>query len=525
MFGGSAVACHFVSTRSGLVRTAVLVALAAPAATALAPSVALAQNAREGVRLDTLQPATPSSPFFRAEGPQSPDVDGVDFAIGATMDFATGSLRATGVDRSNQATTLPAPVDTLLIAHLGASLTPLHWLTLELAMPFALVEKGDLASGAAVSYAGDTAANPSAPGVGDLRVGAQVRPINKRAFSVLAGARFWAPIGSEAAYMSDARPRFEVNLGVAGEATRALYGCTVGLSPMFFGQRVGDRVSAACALHARITGSFSLGVEPTFNLQWVGTKLGDDRLGVLFEPLGAARLRLGGFSVGIGAGPGLGHAPGTAAFRGVLALAYTGQGRPEKLGPSEALDSDFDGIPDADDACPRAAGPSERKGCPLLDADGDGVTDAEDACPSEAGVKHGDPRAHGCPDADNDKLPDPIDACPIEPGPGPTGCPRFARLSEDGFRLSLALDFKGGSPKLTPDQTLALQEVAAIMRANPKLEQVSLSLGTRGTSAALSDQRAQTLLVVLGAASLDSNRYEVVLSDDQAGVVKLRLIR
>jgi outer membrane protein OmpA-like peptidoglycan-associated protein len=411
------------------------------------------------------------------------------------------------------------------MAHLGASLTPVHWLTLELAMPFALLNQGELADGASVSYAGDAAPSPSAPGVGDLRIGALFRPINTPTLSVIAGARFWAPMGSEAAYLSDARARFEVDLGLAGEGSRALYGCTLGLSPMFFGQRIGDRVGAACALHARVTGSISLGVEPTFNLQWVGNKNGDADVGVLVEPLATGRLRLGGFSVGLGAGPGFGRSPGTAQFRGVLALAYTGQGRPENSGPSEALDSDFDGVLDAEDACPHAAGPAERKGCPLLDADGDRIADSDDACPNEAGAKHTDPRAHGCPDGDNDKLPDPIDTCPMEPGPAPEGCPRFARLAEGTFTLSFPLDFKGGSASMTPDQEAALREIAATMRANPKLEQVSISLGTKGTSAALSDHRAQALLVILNASSLDSNRYEVVLSDDRAGSVKVRLIR
>jgi outer membrane protein OmpA-like peptidoglycan-associated protein len=39
-----------------------------------------------------------------------------------------------------------------------------------------------------------------------------------------------------------------------------------------------------------------------------------------------------------------------------------------------------------------------RPGCPLPDADNDGVPDAEDACPKDAGEPNGnDPKANGCP--------------------------------------------------------------------------------------------------------------------------------
>jgi hypothetical protein len=50
--------------------------------------------------------------------------------------------------------------------------------------------------------------------------------------------------------------------------------------------------------------------------------------------------------------------------------------------PDPDLDSDGDGVPDADDACPRDAFPGSPDGCEA-DSDGDGVGDSTDRCPGE----------------------------------------------------------------------------------------------------------------------------------------------
>ena len=104
--------------------------------------------------------------------------------------------------------------------------------------------------------------------------------------------------------------------------------------------------------------------------------------------------------------------------------------------PPPPADADRDGIVDAADACPQAAGvpnPEPAKhGCPLPgDRDGDRITDDVDACPDTTGVPDQDPRKHGCPpppDRDGDKVIDPEDACADIPGvastdPATNGCP------------------------------------------------------------------------------------------------------
>lgn len=63
---------------------------------------------------------------------------------------------------------------------------------------------------------------------------------------------------------------------------------------------------------------------------------------------------------------------------------------------ASCLDSDFDGVPDGADKCPRLAGSPLNAGCPVCDTDGDGVTDEKDKCPTIPG-----PIQHlGCPAPD-----------------------------------------------------------------------------------------------------------------------------
>jgi hypothetical protein len=62
-------------------------------------------------------------------------------------------------------------------------------------------------------------------------------------------------------------------------------------------------------------------------------------------------------------------------------------------------DSDGDGLTNASDNCPAAAGPASNNGCPVpvQDSDGDGVPNAQDNCPAVAG-----PASNGgCPVATN----------------------------------------------------------------------------------------------------------------------------
>lgn len=488
-----------------------------------------------GVRIDQLQLASPESAFFRAEGPHRPFAEGVEFAAGASFEYGKGVLKQVGVDKLGGRRVVATLIEHAVLARVAGSITPVHWLSFDLSVPFALFETGE----PPVTYT-QKPRPAKGPGVGDLRIGVHFRPVDTQAFGLILGGRFWAPFGSQEAYLSDRQFRGEVDIGAAGEASRVLWGCSVSLAPTFFIRRDGDRFATACALHVKLGQVVSLGVEPTFQLLTSTyrapsdtdpevVKNGKPTFDVLFEPLGALRLRLGGVRLGFAAGPGFGGGMGNAEIRGLVSFAYVGLGKPPKPPPAGPSDRDLDKIPDNLDACPDEAGPESRdpkqNGCASHDRDGDGIRDDEDFCPDRPGIPYPSPKANGCPDSDNDGLPDPVDPCVHEPGAAPGGCPKLARLAGGAFKIDPPIEF-GVAERLSTNGRTALEEVAATMRANPKIEQISISIGTRGARAALSDKRAQEILLVLRAANLDSNRYEVVLRDDQrAGMVQVRLVR
>ena len=102
-----------------------------------------------------------------------------------------------------------------------------------------------------------------------------------------------------------------------------------------------------------------------------------------------------------------------------------GQGR----GGVKLKDTDHDGIPDTDDACPTEKetvnGYQDEDGCPdtvpILpnDTDGDGIADSIDACPTQKETFNGYQDNDGCPDTvpdtDGDGIDDVHDACPTQP--------------------------------------------------------------------------------------------------------------
>lgn len=100
-------------------------------------------------------------------------------------------------------------------------------------------------------------------------------------------------------------------------------------------------------------------------------------------------------------------------------------------------DGDGDGIVDAQDQCPTAAGPG-RDGCPVRDSDEDGVLDDADKCPDTKGVV-----PTGCPaDGDADGVIDEQDKCPTQKGVAPDGCP--SDKDTDGDKI---LDSNDKCPK------------------------------------------------------------------------------
>jgi len=60
-------------------------------------------------------------------------------------------------------------------------------------------------------------------------------------------------------------------------------------------------------------------------------------------------------------------------------------GETKEKKPADCSDSDFDGVPDGADKCPKLPGIPLNAGCPICDTDGDGVVDDKDECPTVAG--------------------------------------------------------------------------------------------------------------------------------------------
>ncbi len=102
--------------------------------------------------------------------------------------------------------------------------------------------------------------------------------------------------------------------------------------------------------------------------------------------------------------------------------------------PVTIIDTDKDGIADADDKCPTVAGVAENGGCPaVIDTDKDGIADANDKCPTVAGVTENG----GCPaviDTDKDGIADANDKCPTVAGVAENGgCPAIIDTDKDGI--------------------------------------------------------------------------------------------
>lgn len=132
-------------------------------------------------------------------------------------------------------------------------------------------------------------------------------------------------------------------------------------------------------------------------------------------------------------------------------------------------DTDGDGVNDEQDKCPDKPGLAKYNGCPIPDSDGDGINDEADACPDKAGV----PEFNGCPvpDSDGDGLNDQEDKCPTEAGPKDNnGCPLIKQeIMEKVSYAAKNIFFALNSDRITPSSLLNLDEVAEILKKNPKL--------------------------------------------------------
>ncbi len=170
--------------------------------------------------------------------------------------------------------------------------------------------------------------------------------------------------------------------------------------------------------------------------------------------------------------------------------------------PAAPLDSDGDGVVNADDRCPGTpAGVAvDNAGCPL-DSDGDGVTDNLDQCPDTPRGTAVD--ADGCPlDADGDGVLDDSDQCPDTPA--------GAEVNSVGCWVLSGVQFDSGRWNIKPSASATLDEVVTVLKANPGLK-VEIqghtdSVGNDAYNMDLSEKRARAVKEYLTGHGIAANR-------------------
>jgi OmpA-OmpF porin, OOP family len=408
--------------RSLTLRTLALLAGAFPAAWS---GPAQAQTT-PGLALDRFEPSETGSEWFVND---TLDIRGTFRpSIGVVADYGYKPYILLNPDGSENTSV----VTDQFFLHVGGSLVILDRLRLGASLPIAVTQDGS-ATGGVVD--GQRIVGDGGSGVGDFRVAADLRLIGNYgdAFTLGFGGRLWFPTGNAQKLLGDGDFRGGPHLAMSGDVGALAYAASVGViyredNQPFAGHLTGTEADFDAALGVR-TADRKLLIGPEFFGSTVVAK-SDAVFGARTTPLailGSLHVTAGDFRFGLGAGPGLSHAAGTAEFRALASIEVV-----PRVQPPPPPDRDGDGIPDDQDACPDVQGirtdDPRTNGCPP-DRDKDGIVDAEDACPDVPGVRTDDPKTNGCPpDRDKDGIVDAEDACPDVPGvrtddPKTNGCP------------------------------------------------------------------------------------------------------
>jgi OOP family OmpA-OmpF porin len=432
-----------------------------------------------------------------------------------------------------------------LFFHVGGSLVLFDRLRLGLTLPVMIVQDGS-STGGLVNGQRIALTDSANGGIGDLRVAADLRLYGRYgdAFTLAVGGRLWFPTGDQSRFLGDGDYRVGPHVSVAGDVAWFGYAASVGIvyranDERFASHPMGTELDFSGAVGARLLDRKLLVGPEVYGSTIVadgGAFFGGHTtpLGVL----GSAHYSVGDFRFGLGAGPGLSHAAGTAAFRGLASAEYAPAVRappPPPPPPPPPSDRDGDGIIDSEDACPDVPGirtndprtngcPSDRdhdgiidsedacpdvpgirtndpktNGCPS-DRDGDGIIDVEDACPDVPGIRTNDPKTNGCPsDRDSDGIVDTLDACPDEPGPPnadpkKNGCP-LARVKDNQIVITEQIKFRFGLAVLDPVSDPILDAVLKVMLSHTEIAKIRIeghtdSVGGAAYNKKLSDGRA-----------------------------------
>jgi OOP family OmpA-OmpF porin len=326
-------------------------------------------------------------------------------------------------------------VEHQVFVHAGASFAIADRFRMAANLPIGVYQTGDRAVSRGQTF------NPPESAIGDLRLSGDLRLIGKygEAFNSAIGASVYLPTGSKNEFTSDGNVRVQPHLLISGDISAFAYAARLGFNI----RPLDDKFADGKPLGSELTGGLSAGIRVANKKLLIGPELFASTVvtdeASLFksrttpaEALLGFHYTAGDFRVGAGVGTGVfagARAWGTPQVRTVASLEWM---------PQFVDDSDNDGIPDSEDACPTVPGvrtnDPKTNGCPPPpppppDRDKDGVLDSEDACIDVPGVRTSDPKTNGCPpDKDGDGIYDKEDACIDVPGvktsdPKTNGCP------------------------------------------------------------------------------------------------------
>ncbi|MCC6645115.1 MAG: OmpA family protein [Polyangiaceae bacterium] len=495
--------------------------------------------------LDRLQPAPAGDPMLAVESPATAPSRVTLAALGSYAKAPLALRRTSTDDRSRV-------VDYQLVAHLGASLSLARRITVDVDAP-AVASQG----GATRSVGASRVAAPDGATLGDVRAGARFTLLSPEggAPGVALSQRVFFPTGREGGYASAGHVRYAPAIVVGADAGGWLWSLSLGRT--FRGAastsaRVsGSSLDASAGAAVRV-GPVQAGAEAYASTVSDASTDALSRSTTNAEVLGVVRWSGRGLFVTGAAGPGVGKGIGTPAFRAVLAVggslelggssrerhttgdargdaraaepastraAVAPEGAPAAAAP---VDTDGDGVLDADDACPSVVGEASatpaRNGCPR-DTDADGVVDARDACPTAPGVPSDDPAKHGCPpDTDGDGVIDPEDACPREKGaktgdPKTHGCPTSVRVEGQQIVIMQQVQFETGKDVIKEESFGLLSQVAGVLVEHPDIVRLAVDghtddVGSEKNNLALSQRRAVSVLRWLVDHKVDARRLE-----------------
>ena len=411
-------------------------------------SVGQAQAQNEGFQLNRYEPTAAGEWSFAVDHPWYNEGAGRIYAAGMTLNYAhkpfvLGLLKGDGFTEQRDIITHQ------MITHLDVAASFLDRVLVTASLPVIWVTRSDsIDQGIAV---------------GDPRLGITGRGLGqpyKDKISMSFGIQFWLPmrgmIASVPDTASDQSARFLPRLILGGVWQKLLWSATLGLLIRPESRAVVSIPGISTGQAGRAGTELQLGLAASYfnqekrfavgpELLLATTAVGRDafsRFGTSLEILLAGHYNIARMlQAGLALGMGFVRQPGTPDFRLLARLAYA-------PGPSGPADSDGDGIPDKEDACPQEKGirTAERgtHGCPPLpDRDRDGVPDKADVCPDTHQGSAPDPARRGCPlpppdaDRDRDGVPDRSDVCPDNhqgqiPDTTRPGCPAVD-TDRDGF--------------------------------------------------------------------------------------------